>query len=225
MFGRIKMYKFIKLLKLLICFFSIVSSNFIWAESKDSAELKDLLEPVISLRATFQQTVRNEQGRLLQNLSGKVVLKKPAQFRWEVLGKEPRLIVADGKKVWDFDQELEQVTVQKLSKGQMRAPIFFLTGDTNALDKDFIVTQLVSNKGRCLENSEVCFQLKPKREESSFQWIKIGFKDRIIKEMQLLDQLGQYSHLIFKNIKLNENISEMQFQFMPPAGVDVLEND
>ncbi len=193
--------------------------------TEDGVTLKALLEPVLSLQATFQQTVRNERGKLLQSLSGRVLLKKPAQFRWEVLGSVPRLIIADGKKVWDFDKDLEQVSVQKLNEGQIRAPIFFLTGDTNALEKDFNVTRLPLNKGKCLEESEVCFELKPKKEEGSFQWIKIGFKAGVIKEMQLLDQLGQYSQLIFKNIKINEKISARQFQFTPPLGVDVLEND
>jgi outer membrane lipoprotein carrier protein len=218
----------LKLKSLLILFLFVIGdviANSHVVSTEGNAELKALLAPIVSLQATFQQTVRNEQGRLLQNLSGKVVLKRPARFRWEILRKEPRLIIADGKKVWDFDQDLEQVSVQKLSAGQIRAHIFFLTGNVHTLEKDFKITRLFSSKGKCLENSEICFELMPKTEEGSFQWIKIGFKAGVVKEMQLLDQLGQYSHLVFKHIKLNETIPDARFHFVPPAGVDVLEND
>lgn len=193
--------------------------------SSEATKLYSLLDPIWSLQARFEQTIKSEQGRVLQRLSGKVMLKKPGQFRWEVLGKEPRLIVADGKKVWDFDKDLEQVTVQKLNKEQIQAPIFFLTGDTASLETDFKINSLPLKQGMCLEGSNACFELKPKRQEGSFQWIRIGFKDGILNKMELLDQLGQYSTFLFKEVKLNQPIPSAQFTFVPPPHVDVLVND
>ncbi len=189
------------------------------------AEFRSLLEPIQTLEASFQQTVRSEQGRVLQQSSGKVRLKKPAQFRWEVLGKESRLVIADGKNVWDYDKDLEQVTVQKLTKGQTKAPIFFLTGDVKSLDKDFKITLYSVEKGTCMQGCDTCFELIPQREEGAFQWIRIGFKNKVLKEMELLDQLGQQSQFIFKAVKLNKEIPISEFRFIPPAGVDVLTND
>lgn len=207
------------------------SSNAISANTTSASAttgLKNLLNPVSTLQGGFDQTVRSAgpKGSVLQRVSGKVSLKKPAQFRWEVLGKEPRLVVADGKKVWDYDKELEQVIVQNLNKGQSRAPIFFLTGDTNSLDKDFKITA-VTNTGSntCLSASDVCFELKPKKDDGSFQWIKIGFKDKTLKEMEMLDQLGQHSQFVFKDVKINQTIPATEFQFSPPKGVDVLKNN
>jgi outer membrane lipoprotein carrier protein len=218
-------------------------SPVILAETSQSSsdQLKTLLNPITTLQGGFQQTVKSERGKVLQRLSGKVWLKKPAQFRWEILGKDSRLVIADGKKVWDFDKDLDQVTVQKLDKGQTRAPIYFLTGDANSIDKDFHVTSIGSQKserseksenaekqnspGKCLQESNACFELKPKQKEGAFQWVRIGFKDKILREMEMLDQLGQYSHFVFKDVILNGNISTNQFQFTPPAGVDVLKND
>lgn len=209
-------------------------SQSLLAETSQSSsdQLKTLLNPITTLQGGFQQTVKSERGKVLQRLSGKVWIKKPAQFRWEILGKDSRLVIADGKKVWDFDKDLDQVTVQKLDKGQTRAPIYFLTGDANSIDKDFHVTDIGSQNsekpntpGKCLQESNACFELKPKQKEGAFQWVRIGFKDKILREMQMLDQLGQYSHFVFKDVILNGNISANQFQFTPPAGVDVLKND
>lgn len=192
----------------------------------DSSSLKNLLQPVTSLQGSFEQIVKTEKGKILQRLSGKVWIKKPAQFRWEILGKEPRLVIADGKEVWDFDKELDQVIMQKLDKGQTRAPIYFLTGDVGSLDKDFEVKTIALNgQGTCLQGSNACFELIPKRKEGSFQWVRIGFKDKVLKEMEMLDQLGQYSQFVFKDMVTNQNIPAKQFEFTPPAGVDVLKND
>ncbi len=208
----------------ILCFSLCCLSQPILA-STDTTELQSLLEPVSTLQGSFQQTIKSEGGRLLQTCTGKVWLKKPGQFRWEVLGDEPRLIVADGKKVWDYDKDLDQVTIQKLSKGQTAAPIFFLTGDVKSLDTDFKIKKMPLKKGQCLKNSDICFELQPKRNEGSFQWIRIGFRAKTLNEMELLDQLGQVSQFSFKDMKLNGTIPASQFTFTPPKGIDVLTND
>jgi outer membrane lipoprotein carrier protein len=191
----------------------------------DTTELQSLLASVSAIQGNFQQNIKSEDGRLLQTCSGKVWLKKPGKFRWEVLGKAPRLIVADGKKVWDYDKDLEQVTIQKLTKGQTAAPIFFLTGDVKSLNTDFEIKKMLLTKNQCLKNSDTCFELHPKHSDGSFQWIKIGFKAKILNEMELLDQLGQVSQFSFKQMKVNGDIPDSEFQFNPPKGVDILTNE
>lgn len=195
------------------------------ANAASVTELQPILQSIHSLQADFQQVITSETGRVLQRLNGKVWLKKPARFRWEVFGKEPRLVVSDGKQVWDYDEDLAQVTVQKLNAGQMRAPIFFLTGDAHSLDKEFKIMVLPIVKGQCLEHCNACFELYPKRQEGSFQWIRIGFKDKFLSRMELLDQLGQHSVFVFKQVELNIEISDTLFQFKPPANVDILRNE
>jgi outer membrane lipoprotein carrier protein len=219
--------------KLLLSLFNLVlllcSGNSVLAataaSTPDTVELKALLAPVSTLQGNFQQVIKSEEGRQLQTTAGKMWIKKPGQFRWEVVGKEPRLIIADGKKVWDYDKDLDQVTIQKLNQTKSAAPIFFLTGDVNSLDTDFNIKKLPLTKGHCLKNSDSCFELHPKSSEGSFQWIKIGFKAKILNEMKLLDQLGQVSIFSFKQMQLNSTISDSQFHFTPPKGVDVLTND
>lgn len=205
---------------LFVIIFGFFISFSVFADSEKNSgnagdQLKALLAPITTLSGTFEQVIQNEQGKILQKVSGRLALKKPAQFRWEILGKEPRLVVSDGKKVWDFDKDLEQVTVQKLDKGRTKAPIFFLTGDVSTLEQDFDISKV----------SDDCFELKPKKGEGTFQWIKVSFKDKILKEMEMLDQLGQRSLFTFKDIVLNGNLSEQLFHFTPPKGVDVLNNE
>lgn len=186
------------------------------------ADLKDILKEMTSLQGDFHQKVFTEKGKILQESHGKMWLKKPAQFRWEVQGNDPRIVVANGQKVWDYDKDLEQVTIQEVTQGYASAPIFFLTGDTHSISKDFQINAMAANNQQCMSNSDQCFLLKPKVKQGAFQWIRIGFKNKSLKELELLDQLGQQSIFLFDHIVLNRDISPKQFQFIPPANTDVV---
>lgn len=202
------------------------ASNASNASSESNAraltQLVDIIKPLDSLQGGFSQKVVNERGKVLHQSQGKMWLKKPGQFRWEILGKDKRTVISDGKKVWDYDPELSQVTITQLSKGKSTAPIFFLTGDADTISNDFEVRSL--GQGKCLNGSDQCFELKPKVASSSFLWIKVGFNDNQLKEMEMLDQLGQRSQFAFHNLSMNQVISAKQFRFVPPKGVDVVKN-
>lgn len=192
------------------------------ASGSASQQIKTILAPVQSLTASFQQKMINDKGSVLQESEGMMWLKKPGQFRWEVKGKDKRLVVSNGKQVWDFDQDLDQVTIQRFSKNDAKAPIFFLTGDVNSLDRDFKIEIVKASGKNCMKESDHCFMLSPKSEQSPFQNIKIGFKDNVLREMEMIDQLNQHSYFIFHNTQLNPSVAPKLFQFVPPKGVDVV---
>lgn len=190
------------------------------AKTAPTEELKTLLAGVESLQANFQQQMVNNKGVVLQKSSGKMWLQKPGKFRWSIEGKDKRLVIADGKQIWDYDIDLDQVTVQPFSQGQTSAPIFFLTGDTQSLSKDFTVANLTKNQA--LPDCDQSFELKPKQSQGAFQWIRVGFKNKALKTLEVLDQLGQQARFQFTELVLNSKIPATQFQFKPPPGVDVV---
>lgn len=188
----------------------------------DLEALKKLLGPVQSLKAKFEQKLINEQGKVLESAQGSMILKKPGRFVWKVEGLDPKWVVSDGKKVWDYDKELAQVTVYALAKGESRAPIFFLTGDVETLNKDFRVKKL----NIVSKHSDLYFELTPipqNEADSSFQSIKIGFKNKLLHELELKDQLGQLSRFTFSQVVLNGAVDDAVFKFTPSKGVDVVE--
>jgi outer membrane lipoprotein carrier protein len=194
----------------------------LYASTPDS-DLKDVLQKITTIQGMFHQKVLTEQGKLLQESNGLMWLKKPGKFRWEVQGNDQRIVVADGQKVWDYDKDLEQVTIQTISQGQTVAPIFFLTGDIHSVSRDFLVSKIkLSANAGCMSGSNQCFELKPKAKQGSFQWIRIGFTGENLKELELLDQLGQHSVFVFEKILSNASIPDKQFQFIPPQGVDIV---
>ena len=62
------------------------------------------------LDGQFVQQVYDTNGKLKESSSGRVAMSAPRLFRWEYVKPYPQLIVADGKTVWVFDPDLEQVT-------------------------------------------------------------------------------------------------------------------
>lgn len=185
--------------------------------------LKTLLQPVTSLSANFEQELLNPQGKMMQEVKGQMWLKKPGQFRWEIQGKDARLVVSNGKQVWDYDKDLEQVTIQKISKGESKAPIFFLTGDVESLEKDFKINNFTERNKPCMRaGSQMCYELTPKSEQAPFQKIDIGFKEGVLNELIMVDQLGQTSFFKFTQTKLNPPVAANLFQFVPPKGIDVV---
>lgn len=229
--------RFIHLFLFLSFILSFLFSASIFASSNPEADLKAVLSQVDSLQGNFKQEICTEKGKILQQCEGKMWLKKPGLFRWEVLGKDQRIVVADGKKVWDYDIDLEQVTVQPFTKGQSTAPIFFLTGDTNSLSKDFSVSffnsadnssagKNINEKNikdfKNFQDSDQVFELKPKSSQAAFQWIRIGFKNKALNELEVLDHLGQVSSFTFEKVQQNTSIEKKLFQFKTPKGVDVV---
>ncbi len=199
------------------------SSSLSSSDAEAISHLKAILGTVSSLHGNFNQKIINEKGKILQQTQGQMWLKKPGQFRWEVLGHSKRTVVSDGKQVWDFDPDLEQVTVQSLPKKKGSMPIYFLTGQVDTLDNDFIIKSYGEN-GKCMQNCDQCFELIPKASSSSFQWLHVGFKNNSLKELELFDQMGQRSLFSFQNLAKNASISAQHFRFTPPKGVDVVRN-
>lgn len=211
------MKKFILFILYLCCAYSNVS-----LASSESDALKALLNPVNSMQAQFQQTVTNENGKVLQHTRGSLWLHKPKQFRWEIKGEDARLIVSNGKKIWDYDEDLSQVSIQPLAKNAQKLPIFFLSGDVTSLDQDFNVKYCQSSE------KNTCFELIPKESADSdeqsgiFQRIVLRFENQVLKALETVDQLGQKTVFKFKDVKLNVAIPESRFQFVPPKGVDII---
>jgi len=187
------------------------------AFASPAQELHHLLNPMHSFMAHFHQTTRNEKGQILQTSEGVVSLQKPKLFRWEIIEPEHRLLIADGKKVWDYDEELEQVTVQPLAAAFSKTPMMVLTGDVAKIEQDYEVTK------REQLDDEKWFLLTPKH-EATVQWLSMGFKNGHLIGLELLDQLGQLSSIVLKDGKMNKEIPGGHFSFIPPENVDVMDN-
>lgn len=176
--------------------------------------LQEKLNQIKTMSAKFSQQV-SAKRRVLSNSSGSMALLRPGKFRWDTKEPMPQLIVADGKKMWIYDVDLEQVTIKKQEKSIGGTAALFLSGYSDSVARDYKVSQ--KQNGARLE-----FDMKAKDQEHGFKRIKMTFDKNTLVAMELYDQLGQVTQVKLKQIKINPKLSSSLFQFKPPAGVDII---
>ena len=183
--------------------------------SQTSGELlQTKLNAIRSMTADFKQVVKAKQ-REVSRSSGTMALERPGRFRWQTKQPMEQLVVADGKKMWVYDVDLEQVTVKKQEKGLGGTAALFLSGYDDTVTRDLDVTQ--KNEGKT-----ITFDLKSKSAKANFQRIKLVFTADNLTGLELHDQLGQTTTVKLNQIKSNPKLTAKLFQFKPPKGVDIV---
>ncbi|MBM4189870.1 MAG: outer membrane lipoprotein chaperone LolA [Betaproteobacteria bacterium] len=177
--------------------------------------LQEYLSETRTLRGHFSQTVVDRNGRKLQNSSGNMVFARPSLFRWVYEKPYAQIIVGDGKKVWFYDPDLEQVTVQRMNLAIGQSPAALLAG-SNDIEKHFRLKDAGTSDG--LE----WLLATPKSGEGTFEQVRIGFRGSHIEVLELKDNLGQTSRLQFSGLQHNPALASDLFRFKPPKGVDVI---
>lgn len=190
----------------------IMISTVAFAQSTPISELQSLLAPISSMKANFKQTVYSENKTEIQSASGNMEYKKPNLFRWQVEKPEASLLVTDGHKLWNYDVGLEQVTVQKYTVDKQVSPLSFILDDASKLSVNFVVTKPAVS----------CYKLDPKQENPNFVNVVVCFHSKRISVVRVLDHLGQTSVFEFTDMQNNPHIANSRFNFVPPAGVDVM---
>jgi len=182
--------------------------------AEDIQQLRDLLQPITSLSARFQQQITDADGYELQNSEGLFQVSQPNNLRWVVEMPMPQQIIADGETLWIYDPDLEQVIIQPFNEDIAATPAILFSGDLDQLDQAYFVTQL----------AEGHFELKPERGGSLFDSMIIRFDQAKPTSITLTDTLGQTTHISFSQLELNPPLSADQFVFQIPDGVDVINN-
>jgi len=178
-------------------------------------KLHRFLETTKTLRADFVQIVVAKNGKKPQQSTGVMMISRPGKFRWQINKPYAQLLVGDGEKVWIYDEDLRQVTVKKFDAALGSTPAALLVGG-NALDKNFTLREVGEREG--IEWLEAI----PKSTDSGFEKLQMGFVGNDLKAMELFDNFGQATSLIFTRFERNPQIAPALFHFTPPAGVDVI---
>ncbi len=179
------------------------------------SKLDEFLQGLETLQADFRQTLRDGQGRLIEESQGVLAIHRPDRFRWDYKVPHEQIIVADGKKLWLYDVDLEQVTVRPMDQSLAGTPAVLLSGSED-LRTSFKVAGTESKGGTTVVS------LVPKRTDTDFKRVRIKFAGKLLASMELSDKLGQSTTLEFNNVSRNAPLDDARFVFTPPAGVDVI---
>lgn len=186
------------------------------ASQQAAQKLAVLLGDAQTLQGRFSQLTLDASGTQLQESTGLMELKRPGMFRWVTEPPLEQELVSDGKKVWLYDPDLLQVTVQTMDERMTHTPALLLSGDVEQISASFEIEH--SENGTTSD-----FMLTPKAKDTLFDSLRLSFRDGRINDMQLNDAVGQRTNILFMSIRMNEPLDDSHFRFEIPAGVDVIE--
>jgi len=197
----------------LVC--ASVGSATAWAGARD--DLNRFTQGLKGLDGQFSQQVFDSRGKVKETTSGRVALSAPRLFRWEYIKPHEQLIVADGKKVWMFEPDLEQATVREQGKEEQNSPLTALINPA-LLDRQYDVSEeAVARDGL------QWLSLTPKREtDTAFQYAALGFNTQGLARMEVVDAVGQRTVITFSGWKRNPGFAAGTFSFTPAKGSDVI---
>jgi outer membrane lipoprotein carrier protein len=182
--------------------------------------LDQYFDGLTTLRASFTQSVKDAHGKEVDHTTGTLVVSRPGKFRWEVhpkaaSGGAGQLLVADGRNVWFFDKDLEQVTVKPVDTALSSTPAMLLSGATD-LRENFKITPAGARDGLDW------VLVEPKRAQADFRRALFGFAKGNLQRMIIDDRLGQTATIDFDSVKRNEPVAPDEVSFVPPKGTDVI---
>jgi outer membrane lipoprotein carrier protein len=178
-------------------------------------KVEGFLQGLQSLQAQFKQILTDRNGLNVEEASGTLAIRRPDRFRWDYREPNEQVIVADGSRIWLYDADLEQVTVRKLDATLSATPAMLLSGQGNLQD-NFTVMQTAQ------EGGVFWVRMQPKRDDTDFKWVRLGFDGNTLKFMELADKLGQTTHLEFSQLERNPALDPSRFTFSVPPGADVI---
>ncbi|MBU1282973.1 outer membrane lipoprotein chaperone LolA [Pseudomonas sp. NPDC079086] len=178
--------------------------------------LTELLNQAQTITARFSQLTLDGSGTQLQETAGQLALKRPGLFRWHTDAPMEQLLVSNGEKVWLYDPDLQQVTIQTLDQRLTHTPALLLSGDVSKIRENFEISHKEAG-------DVVDFILKPKSKDTLFDSLRLSFRNKVLNDMQLIDSIGQRTNILFLNVKMNEPQDDAQFTFEIPAGADVIQ--
>jgi len=178
--------------------------------------LQEKYESITSLKADFTQEVTSK-GMPAMRSEGKVWLKKPGKMRWEYKKPARDLIVSDGRTIWLFQPDLNQVIERAADASASSMAADFLTG-IGSIEKEFEV------KLSPVESVNHVLILTPRQEQQGLKKLilEVSKDDYVVVKTVITDHFDNQTAVAFENVKLNAAARDALFRYSPPKGAAVV---
>ncbi len=175
------------------------------------------------LHAAFTQKVYSHRGE--ETSSGEVWLTRPGKFYWDYRRPDHQKIISDGKAVYHYDLDLEQISVRPREELVGAVAIQVLSGEI-ALDEAFLIREQAFDKTPEVlrgygENGRI-YRLTPKNEREGYDAVWVVIEKGNLGAMMVDGGRGQQTVIVFNDLQRNAGIPAARFVFTPPQGVDVV---
>jgi len=177
---------------------------------------------VSGFTAQFSQTSSIKAMEITDSASGRAFFKRSGKMRWEYETPDPQEIITDGKTLWVFRPEDNQVMIGK-------APSFFKGGKGFSFLSDMKVIRQKFSMVLEKETEKGFFVLKLNPKEKTYDiveiylWISRTTFD--VVRIVTYNSYGDETRIVFNNIQLKQNLDDSLFTFKVSEGIEVLHLD
>ena len=192
------------------------------AQADGLQSLEAFMQGAQAGKADFTQTVtspsRDGQAARSKTSSGQFSFQRPGRFKFEYRKPFEQVIVADGKTLWMYDADLNQVTQRAQAKVLDATPAAILASaaSVQALRADFDLKAAPDQDG--LQWVEAL----PKAKDGQLKSVRVGFAGDKLAAVDMLDSFGQRSLMRFTGVQTSASLPAETFKFVAPKGADVL---
>jgi outer membrane lipoprotein carrier protein len=186
------------------------------------SDLNAFVNNVSSMSSEFSQVVLDKKGSKLQDVEGVMLFKRPNKFRWDYLKPYQNQIISDGDRLYMYDQDLRQVSINSIAKVGGSSPLLIIAGKN--IEKYFTLKNIESQAGYESSQNIKWVEAIPKEEGAGFSKVMLGLTENKLSVMKIVDAFEHITTISFRNAKYNVSLSDNDFLFKLPNGVDVVQN-
>jgi outer membrane lipoprotein-sorting protein len=153
---------------------------------------------------------------------GTLYLKKPGKLRWEYVTPTPQEVVSDGKRLWVYTPQLQQVNVSDAPEALAGPAGSFLQGLGQVREQ--FQARFLNPAQPAEPDGGVVLDLTPRQPRPLLARLVVSVDPRtwLVRTAVLHDELGNTVTVRFGEPVVNSGLAETLFTFVPPPGVVVV---
>lgn len=186
-----------------------------------AAKVQQRYNGIKDFQGDFVQTYEGGVLRTKTTERGTLAIKRPGRLRFTYTKPERKEFVSDGVRLYTHLVADKQVIVSAAPSAEDGdVPAMFLAGQSD-LARDY-TPSFSALPGAA--SGLLTLKLVPKKAGSEFESLGIGVDPKTlqIQFLTAVDRQGGRSSFTFSNLKENRGLSDKQFEFRIPRGVDVV---
>lgn len=175
-----------------------------------------------TIRLRFEQIYRQDR-QVIRRESGTLFLRKPGKMRWQYEEPEPKLFLADGRKLTLYVPSENRATQMSMKEADdLRTPFAFLLGRLKFEDE--FKSLEPSEDFPPLENGNVVVRAVPKRLPERVEWIVFEVTPELEIRRLIFEEPGQIqTEFRFTDEEANPALAMQLFYFQPLPGTELIQ--
>ena len=178
-------------------------------------QFETFVQTVPAARGTFKQFTVADGGQTSRAQTGTYAFARPGKFRWDTEQPYPQQVASDGKTLYQYDPDLQQLTVRALDQSIGSSPAAILFGQGQLQDA-FEVSVLPDADGMSW------LRAVPRQPDAGLTQLDIGMQQGRPSRLILVDGFGQTTQVDLLSLRAQSEFGTNAFEIQAPPGTDVI---